>query len=196
MEKKVDLRVRRTQESIRSAFTEMLSEMPYEKITVTELAKRANINKKTFYRHYAVLDELLEEIQFEFARPFAELTSGLKYPEDTDAITREFLIYSAKQGPLYDAVVTSGMHEGILTTVLNEMGAERYGDDGVPEGWTKQEWSIFLAHVTSSQVRIYRQWVRDGRELPVNRMVALGVRLICNGSYLEKNWTHDISFQN
>ncbi|WP_350454750.1 TetR/AcrR family transcriptional regulator [Slackia heliotrinireducens] len=189
-EYKQDLRVRRTEESIRRAFAEMLLEMPYEKITVTELSKRAYINKKTFYRHYAVLDDLLQEIQREFAEPFAQLTAGLRYPDDVDAITREFLMYSAKQGPLYDAVISSGMHDDILTKVLNEMGAERYGIQNHPAGWDDNEWSIYIAHVTSSQVRVYRQWVQDGRKVPVNRMVALGVRLICGGAYLERGPKH------
>jgi len=183
-----DLRVRRTRESIHKAFTDMLLEMPYEKITVTELARRANINKKTFYRHYAVLDDLLEEIQLEFALPFAKLTEGMRYPEDIDAITREFLLYSAKQGPLYDAVLSNSMHENILSKVLDEMGAERSGSPTVPQGWSEEEWSLYLSYVNTSQVRVYKQWVDDGRAVPVNRMVALGVRLICDGAFLEKTW--------
>ena len=45
-----DLRVRRTLTSIRSTFTDMLLEMPFEKITVKELSDRASINKKTFWK--------------------------------------------------------------------------------------------------------------------------------------------------
>lgn len=185
-----DLRIKRTLKAIREAFTEMLLEMPYDKITVTELSERANINKKTFYRHYAVLDELLEEIQLEFAKPFVKLTSGLRYPEDVDAVTREFLIYSAQQGPLYDAVISSGMHDSILSRVLDEMGAERARGGKPPEGFTDSEWSLYVAHVNSAQVRYYKQWVNDGRVVPVSRMVAFGVRLICDGAILEKSWPH------
>lgn len=176
-----DLRIRRTIGSIRKAFTEMLLEMPYEKITVTELSNRANINKKTFYRYYSTLDELLEELQLEYARPYVKLTSGLRYPEDADAIIREFLLYSSQQGPLYDAILSSGVYASILDNVLNEMSVERASEIGPPEGWNANEWSLYLAHVNSSQVRFYKQWVDDGRIVPVNRMVALGVRLLCNG---------------
>ena len=188
------MRVRRTRESIRGAFSEMLLEMPYEKITVTELANRAGINKKTFYRHYAVLDDLLEEIEREFAELFAEITTGLRYPDDTDAITREFLMYSAQQGPLYDAMVSSGMHDGIMNKVLEEMGAERSANVDPPMGWSTMEWSLYLTYVNSAQVRVYKQWVDDGRKVPVNRMVALGVRLICNGAILEKSWMRQPCF--
>ena len=43
-----DLRVRRTIEAIKRSFEEMICEMDYEKIRVTELCQRAMINKKTF----------------------------------------------------------------------------------------------------------------------------------------------------
>ena len=179
---KEDMRVRRTLGSIRHAFDEMLLEMPYGKITVTELSKKANINKKTFYRYYQALDDLLEEVQLEYARPYVELTSGLHYPQDAEAIVREFLLYSSRQGPLYDAIVTCGSNAGILENVLQEMSVERLGDQETPQGWDAGEWSLYLSHVNSSQVHYYKQWVDDGRRVPANRMVSLGVRLICHGA--------------
>ena len=189
-----DLRVRKTLTAIREAFAEMLLEMPYERITVTELSKRASINKKTFYRHYPVLDDLLREMQLSFATPFVQLTSGLRYPDDVDAITREFLIYSSQQGQLYDAVVTSGMHEEILDHLIEEMGTERLNGCQPPDGWSEKEWSLYISHVNYSQVYYYKQWVRDGREVPVNRMVALGVRLIADGALSKKAWSSAARF--
>ncbi len=63
-----DLRVQRTIKSIYDAFSELILERDYEKITVTELAKRAMINKKTFYRYYPTLDDLLAELQARYSR--------------------------------------------------------------------------------------------------------------------------------
>lgn len=47
-----DLRVIRTKESIETAFLALLRTTPLDKITVTQLAKQARINKGTFYLHY------------------------------------------------------------------------------------------------------------------------------------------------
>jgi len=181
---KQDLRVCKTRDSIRGAFADMLLEMPYEKITVTELSKRANINKKTFYRHYPVLDNLLQEVELEFVEPFVELTTGLRYPDDVDAVTREFLLYSSRQGALYDAMMSNEMHGRILTSVIDEMGAERAACNEPPSGWDDEEWSLYVSTVNASQVYYYRHWVQEGRKVPVNRMVALGVRLISRGANL------------
>ena len=52
-----DLRVRRTIDSIKNVFEQMICEMDYGKIRVTELCSRAMINKKTFYVYYPTLDD-------------------------------------------------------------------------------------------------------------------------------------------
>lgn len=81
-DKKVDLRIQRTKDSIRKTFEEMICEMDYEQISVKELTQRAKINRKTFYLHYNTLDDLLLEIQNELAQNFIRRTQGLERPRD------------------------------------------------------------------------------------------------------------------
>ena len=79
---KEDIRVQKTLKAIHDAFSSLLQEMPYEKISVKALCERAMINKTTFYRYYPTLDDLLEQVQSELAAPYVNRTSGLRYPED------------------------------------------------------------------------------------------------------------------
>lgn len=58
MENKQDLRVKKTKRAIRQAFEHLLMTRPLPKITVTELAKEAEINKATFYLHYTDIYDL------------------------------------------------------------------------------------------------------------------------------------------
>lgn len=71
-----DLRIIRTCRIIRSTFMELLSEKPISKITISELCDKAEINRKTFYRHYNTLADVAAEIENEmldtFARGFRE----------------------------------------------------------------------------------------------------------------------------
>ena len=181
-EKTGDLRVRKTIATIRRAFEEMMLEMDYTKITVTALCARACINKKTFYRYYPTLDDLLEEVQSEFAAPYVERTSGLRYPEDIEQIIREFMIYSAEQGPLYDATLSSGVYASIMQRMLENMSEERDRNYQPPRGWNEAEWSLYIDHVNSSQVRLYSKWIEDGRKIPAAQMAEMAVKLICDGA--------------
>lgn len=53
IQKKEDRRVRYTKAAIRSSFLSLLEEKPLDKISVTDICKRADINRGTFYSHYS-----------------------------------------------------------------------------------------------------------------------------------------------
>lgn len=60
-----DRRVIRTHRLLREALIELLKEMPIGKITPTELCRRADINRNTFYSHYTSPLELLSSLENE-----------------------------------------------------------------------------------------------------------------------------------
>lgn len=53
MSGKEDLRVRRTKKALFDAFMKLLSEKPFDEITVNELCDVAGIRRATFYKHYS-----------------------------------------------------------------------------------------------------------------------------------------------
>lgn len=55
----------RSRKFIRQAFIALLKEKKLDKITVTDIVNRADINRSTFYAHYSDVKSLLEEIQGE-----------------------------------------------------------------------------------------------------------------------------------
>ena len=181
-----DLRVHKTISAIRNTFADMLLEMPYEKISVAELCKRALINKTTFYRYYPTMDDLLEELLTEYARPYEELTKGMRYPEDLETLIRTFMTYCAQQGPLYDAILSSDSYSKIMWKLMDEMGKERDVNFKIPKGWTEAEWSLYLYHINMAQIRFYQKWVEEGRVIPPERMAAMAVRLICDGARIKR----------
>lgn len=62
---KTDARVRYTRMRIRESFLTCLAEKPVSKITVKELCDMAEINRATFYKHYADPFDLLDKLEGE-----------------------------------------------------------------------------------------------------------------------------------
>lgn len=61
-----DLRVVRTEYAIKKAFAEEITCTEYQRITVSEIARKAQINRKTFYAHYSCIDDLVKSMLAEY----------------------------------------------------------------------------------------------------------------------------------
>lgn len=83
----------RTRQWIRRAFTELMAEKKdINKITVTELAQRADISKTTFYYHYEDIYVVAEEFENELIDQLTAVLSNLETV--TTAETLDFSYYA------------------------------------------------------------------------------------------------------
>lgn len=69
----IDKRVKHTKQFLKEALIELLKEKPLSKISITELCKKADINRNTFYCHYNYPEEILIEMQEEIFHQFQKL---------------------------------------------------------------------------------------------------------------------------
>ena len=58
----LDRRVARSRRAIMGAFEELMLERPLEKVTVSAIAQRADVDRKTFYQHFGTIDGLLSAL--------------------------------------------------------------------------------------------------------------------------------------
>ncbi len=68
-----DLRVIKTRQNIRNALGSLLSEQELSDITITALCVRAQINRKTFYRHYRSIADVISEFENELLSDFSDI---------------------------------------------------------------------------------------------------------------------------
>ena len=122
MEQKSDLRVTKTRRPIKAAFLELVQTKPGQKITVTELAKRAEISKGTFYLHYLdiynLYNQMVEETVAKIAGSFDPYPDLFSAPE---SFVRTFLFSQVE--PL-GLSLSAG--ERTLLTEKNMQSCSRY----------------------------------------------------------------------
>ena len=56
-----DRRFRKNKKIIRRAFIDLIIEKGYDKLTISEIAQRADINRMTFYSHYDTIEDIFHE---------------------------------------------------------------------------------------------------------------------------------------
>jgi AcrR family transcriptional regulator len=71
-QQKEDRRSQRTYHLISSAFTELLSERPYDAILVQDILDRAGIGRTTFYAHYFDKEDVLNSMTDQMLETFAQ----------------------------------------------------------------------------------------------------------------------------
>ena len=62
----VDKRIRKTKKNLKATLIEMMNEIPFEEIAITDLCKQADISRITFYSHYndkyALIDDIFQDM--------------------------------------------------------------------------------------------------------------------------------------
>lgn len=70
----------RSKKLIRNAFIELLQTKTLDRITVTNIVERAELNRGTFYAHYTDINMLIQSIEDEIAQSLYNLLSDVENP--------------------------------------------------------------------------------------------------------------------
>jgi AcrR family transcriptional regulator len=93
---KVDRRVQRTLQSLRTALLELIKEKDYDEISIEEITERANVGRTTFYLHYKDKEDLLMEeisaIMYERAQVLSEIPFSVWVPVSEEDIKKNIAL--------------------------------------------------------------------------------------------------------
>jgi AcrR family transcriptional regulator len=91
MSVKTDKRIRYTKMVLKQSLLELMQDQPIEKITVKDICLKADINRGTFYSHYANPFELLVSIENElFDEILGSIETSLKAEAISGLLTKIF----------------------------------------------------------------------------------------------------------
>ena len=179
---KEDLRVQKTISAIKKAFEELICEKDYDSIKVTELCQRSMINKKTFYHYYPSLDDLLAEMQAELSEAYLERVKDCKLPRDAAKVNREFFAYSAEQGLAYEKITcATGAYSQTRQEMIDRVIAETWGESEAFRGLNPSQQRMVLNFISTVSIGCYREWVADGKQMPLEDVIQLSTTLMCGG---------------
>lgn len=181
MNKTTDLRVIKTEKIIRKTFEEMICEMDYKDITVQQLTRRAQINRKTFYLHYPTLDALLTRLQEEILQKMLDKPIPIKTTEDLKYYIHKFFSMLAAMPKLHEKLLCNGTYGEVANQINHRAIAyyqEHYGGLFLSN---QLEENLIWTFWTNTSLLLYRQWVTDGRKVPITKLEEIATHLVCDG---------------
>lgn len=115
-----------TREAICSAFILLLKELPYHKITVTDLVKKAGVSRTAYYNNYhekqEILDDLVDSLIYEINDalvPYTDINTGKANPPEIFIRNLLELLYAKKE--IYQTLYNAHFHFIILERLNDSM---------------------------------------------------------------------------
>jgi AcrR family transcriptional regulator len=116
-----DRRVRRSQAALQCAFLELVEETDLARITVADVAERADVNRSTFYAHYRDVHELAEAASTATIDTLIDSLSALG-PEDPSVVPSPSLVafftHLADHAGLYRSLLGPGGSARVVDHIL------------------------------------------------------------------------------
>lgn len=86
-----DRRVVRTKKAIKTAHLSLMEEKDISDITISELTRKAGINRRTFYTHYRSVSEIIDEIESDMVSLLGEIVLKVDVNDIRQSISKIFL---------------------------------------------------------------------------------------------------------
>lgn len=175
-----DLRIRRTKESIRKSLKQMVMEMPYEKITVKALAERAFINRNTFYLHYESTDDVLREIQADYMERYLKLVEPYNYLENQKEIVRCFFEFMETEDEFFRKITCDSRLDYVREPMQRKVIAKSSSKSSRLQNKRESIHNLIRVY-SNTTLQLYRQWVADGRKIPLREVIDFVANLMEHG---------------
>ena len=168
MEEKVkDRRVARTRKAIQNAYLDLLRQKGTEKITISDIAREADIDRKTFYLHFNSTEDIIREFAEEKTREllarltlrsFFTLSFDKKiFAKEANSMLREHLEFCR--------MIARNPSLGFFWNEVQDVSVQILSDiykrhSKLPESDLKIQVSFFVA----GAMYVYQRWLRG--EIP------------------------------
>lgn len=161
----------RSRQLIKAALADLLQEKPLDKITVTDIVNRAQINRGTFYAHYTDIPDVIQHL---IQQAFSSIQEALAQPQQLadvpQVLLKQVQAFLEEDLDFYRKVLSSSvsalMQEQLVETVLEYL-LQHEGD--YPIG--NHEQYVFLIRFCAGGLsNLYREWFAGKLPLPLDEL--------------------------
>lgn len=183
---KIDRRQKRSKAAFAAAFRELLIEKEFSRITVKEIAERADRDRKTFYLHYESIDDLVDELLKDEIERIVNAIGAASLDDGGRIdvamlfeVLSEELVSSFNQSTSVMKYIDTDRMIMRLRPMLTQAIVER---DSLGLAETLGPYlEPFVAYFCAGLLGLYHQWASSESELPMERLAELAGATIAGG---------------
>jgi AcrR family transcriptional regulator len=172
-EQKTDPRTLKTKRAIRTAFSKLLSEKSFESITVYDITELAGVNRKTFYRNYKSIPQLVDEIEDDIIRSFdafldeTDMISALEHPV---LILKNLNALLEADRAMYGYLISLGENIGLVSKINKSVKEKAKRVSSEHKEFDEQSTEIILEYSISGMISVYKKWFLSDRRESIEKI--------------------------
>lgn len=180
----MDRRIIKTKDAIKTAYIELLKENNTSKITITKIAQKANIDRKTFYLHYDSTDDIMSEI---IEDDLSDLTHMLNknrlsiHPMDTTLILHHMNACIMKDIEFFQCIANRPDFELFSRKMKDILVQKSIQTLSESSNLSLIEITIYSKFFISGIIDIYSDWFRNKKVITLEELEKLANNVIHNG---------------
>ena len=164
---------RLTREALEISLMQLLEKKELAKITISELVHRAGVSRAAFYRNYSSKEQILEEI---FGKTVQKIMDKLgQFNLRTELYQVWIILFkeAKKEARLISLAVDYNLEKYLTQAVFNFLEKRQQ---------SKREASSYIHSFWSSAlVSVLSKWIKDGMQVPAEKIASLGLPLMIQG---------------
>ncbi|XRG77944.1 TetR/AcrR family transcriptional regulator [Rossellomorea sp. GAMAL-10_SWC] len=173
---KVDRRKSKSQEAIKNALLELMSERNFDDITIQDIADRGNVNRGTIYLHYTDKYDLLDKLMEEHINHLRETSIWACEKEWVDA-TQIFFQYFERNYLFFSTMLASKGAASFRSKFLFFL-IEEFKDEVNKEKNRGLSEEVIVKFAANAYVGVLESWLKDGMPNPPHMIAKeLGILL-------------------
>lgn len=170
---KADHRVRYTKMVIKNSLLELMKERSISKITVTDICKKANINRNTLYSHYINQFELLSNIEDELYEEIRQVVGHTMDLEASGKLSYEICKYIKANRNICEVLFSENGDKDLLERILyisHDFNVEKWKNEvKYIDQKLFDNWYTFTAY---GSIAIIKKWVNSGMKESPSKIAA------------------------
>lgn len=160
---KTDRRILKTRTAIRNALISLLKHKDLSEITITELARIADIDRKTFYLHYDTVYDVFMEIENEVIHEFMSIEIAKEGSLENYFIRLGNII--ANNSEFYKIIADKGSYATLIMECSKTLKQKN-----LTKETSDTEHLVKMTYIAAGVVTTYLDWVKTGMKIPMKEL--------------------------
>ena len=162
----------RSKKLITDALVALLDEKTLDKITVTDIVKKADINRGTFYAHYDsvanVVASILENAYEIFKSSITIFHDNAEF--DMGIMLKELQIVMEKDFDFYKKIFSSDINMKLYEEISNVLISYVYDHESEISNVSHEDFVFYTSFYSGGIIKLYRDWFIGALPMPFDEL--------------------------